>query len=86
MRSEMGAPPDLHRHFVALSSKNITQEEIDLLLDDVEEVELGLKKAELQMKNKDLDTLYYKELVAKTENEIMKCGGEIQKLRQELDE
>ena len=38
------------------------------------------------MKNKDLDTLYYKELVAKTENEIMKCGGEIQKLRQELDE
>ena len=82
----MGAPPDLHRHFVVLSSKNITQEEIDLLLDDVEEVELGLKKAELQMKNKDLDTLYYKELVAKTENEIMKCGGEIQKLRQELDE
>ncbi len=82
----MGAPPDLHRHFVALSNKNITQEEIDLLLDDVEEVELGLKKAELQMKNKDLDTLYYKELVAKTENEIMKCSGEIQKLRQELDE
>jgi len=50
---------------------------VDLLLDDVEEVELILKKAELQMKSKDLDTLYYKDLVAKTENEIGQCSGEI---------
>jgi hypothetical protein len=34
-------------------------------------VEFSLRKAELQVKNKDLDTEYYKQLVNKTEFEIM---------------
>jgi hypothetical protein len=75
LRSEMGSPPELHHHFALLRDiKNISSEDLDsivaLLLEDVEEVELALKKAELQMKNKELDTIYYKELVEKTELKI----------------
>jgi len=43
-------------------------------MNDIEEVEFSLRKAELQVKNKDLDTDYYKQLVNKTELEIMKCS------------
>ena len=38
------------------------------------------------MKNKDQDTLYYKDLVQKTEQQIGQCSGEILKLKQELDD
>lgn len=54
-------------------------------MNDIEEVEFSLRKAELQFKNKDLDTDYYKQLVNKTEIEIMKCSQEIVGLKAELD-
>lgn len=79
----MGPPPELHHHFVAAlkdlpaQSEEDLQTTIDLLLNDIEEVELTLKKAELQMKNKDLDTGYYHTLVQKTEVEIGQCSSEI---------
>jgi len=53
-------------------------------MNDIEEVEFSLRKAELQVKNKDLDTDYYKQLVDKTELEIMKCSQEIVGLKAEL--
>jgi hypothetical protein len=55
-------------------------------MSDVEEVELVLNRAALQMKTKDQDTLYYNQLVAKTEQDIATCSVQIQNFKRELDE
>lgn len=83
----MGPPPELHHNFVTMHKDfpKLSAPEleacIELLLNDIEDVELTLKKAELQLKNKDLDQLYYNQLVNKTETEIGLCATEIQKLK-----
>jgi len=58
------------------------QETVAQLIEDLEEIEVNLQKQELQMQNKDKDTLYYQRLTAKTEREIKECAAEIQILKQ----
>ena len=87
-RGEIGAP-ELHSHFNALRDfENLpiekVQETVSQLIEDLEEIEVNLQKQELQMRNKDKDTLYYQRLIAKTEKEIKECASEIQILKQEL--
>ena len=84
-RSEIGAP-ELHLHFNALRDfENLpiskVQETVAQLMEDLEEIEVNLQKQELQMQNKDKDTLYYQRLIAKTEREIKECAAEIQVLK-----
>lgn len=67
-RSELGTPSDLHYHFSELRDfKSIpldkVEETVAYLLDDLEEIEIGLQKHELQMRNKDKDSLYYDRLI-----------------------
>ena len=81
-RSELGAPSELHYHFGSLRDfKSLPLEKVEetvaYLLDDLEEIEISLQKHELQMRNKDKDTLYYDRLITKTEKEIKECGSDI---------
>ena len=71
-RNELGNPPELHAHFATLRNfKDLplqkVEETVTQLLEDIEDVELTLKRYELQMKNKEKDDIYYKELIGKTE-------------------
>ena len=88
----MGSAPELHSHFASLHQSYLKVDQELLastvadLLDDVAEVELTLSKAELQTRNKQLDSEYYKSLVAKTEREISHTASEIAGLKQDLDD
>ena len=87
----MGNPPELHSHFSVLHQyprldEALLANTVAELLDDVGEVELTLSKAQLQTRNKQLDSEYYKSLVANTETEIAQCGAEIAGLKQDLED
>ena len=92
LRIEMGSAPELHSHFATLqqsypkADQELLASMVADLLDDVAEVELTLSKAELQTRNKRLDSEYYKSLVAKTEKEISHTAAEIAGLKQDLDD
>ena len=75
-RHDLGAPPALHHHFSALTGDlagkkdTVLDEQIELMLNEIEDCELQLKKYEVQMKSRDSDQLYYNQLVQQTEIHI----------------